>query len=77
MCSQRWGDAPVHSIAVSLFLNASQLHFFDPIGYQHDDWRHCPLDRATYDAGSCSCDYLKEFGERFKRSGKLQGLTCM
>ncbi|KAL1761644.1 glycosyltransferase family 15 protein [Schizophyllum commune] len=58
---ERWGDAPVHSIAVSLFLNASQLHFFDPIGYQHDDWRHCPLDRATYDAGNCSCDYLKEF----------------
>ncbi|KAL1744191.1 glycosyltransferase family 15 protein [Schizophyllum fasciatum] len=58
---ERWGDAPVHSIAVSLFLNASKLHFFDPIGYQHDDWRHCPLARETYDAGNCSCDYLKEF----------------
>ncbi|TRM59909.1 glycosyltransferase family 15 protein [Schizophyllum amplum] len=58
---ERWGDAPVHSIAVSLFLNASKIHFFDPIGYQHDDWRHCPLDRATFEEGNCDCDYKKEF----------------
>jgi hypothetical protein len=33
--AQRWGDAPVHSIAVSLFLPKSAIHFFDRIGYAH------------------------------------------
>ncbi|KAF7359002.1 Glycosyltransferase family 15 protein [Mycena sanguinolenta] len=29
---QRWGDAPVHSMAVSLFLPKSKIHFFNEIG---------------------------------------------
>lgn len=31
----RWGDAPIKSLAVSLFLNQSQIHCFKRIGYQH------------------------------------------
>ena len=30
---ERWGDAPVHSIAAALFLNRDEVHFFDDIGY--------------------------------------------
>ena len=30
---QRWGDAPVHSIAAALFSKPSQIHFFEDIGY--------------------------------------------
>lgn len=29
---ERWGDAPVHSIAANLFLNKDEIHFFDDIG---------------------------------------------
>jgi len=32
---ERWGDAPVHSIAASLFLPKDQIHFFNDIGYFH------------------------------------------
>ncbi|KAJ2757932.1 hypothetical protein IWQ57_006964, partial [Coemansia nantahalensis] len=32
---ERWGDAPVHSIAAALFLNASQIHYFHDFGYFH------------------------------------------
>ena len=32
---ERWGDAPVHSIAASLFLRKDQIMFFDEIGYAH------------------------------------------
>ena len=60
---QRWGDAPVHSLAVALFLNTSQVHFFDPIGYQHDDWSHCPLNRDLWEQGECDCRWRGEFGE--------------
>ncbi len=31
----RWGDAPVHSLAVTLFVKENQLHYFDDIIYQH------------------------------------------
>lgn len=29
---ERWGDAPVHSIAASLLLDKNDIHFFDEIG---------------------------------------------
>ncbi|TRM59913.1 nucleotide-diphospho-sugar transferase [Schizophyllum amplum] len=58
---ERWGDAPVHSLAVALFLNTSQVHFFDPIGYQHDGWSHCPLNHDLWEQGSCSCRWRGEF----------------
>lgn len=31
---ERWGDAIVHSLAVGMFLNKSEVHFFDDIGYK-------------------------------------------
>ncbi|KAJ2492612.1 hypothetical protein IWW47_004945 [Coemansia sp. RSA 2052] len=38
---ERWGDAPVHSIAAGMLLNYDQVHFFDDIGYKHADFVHC------------------------------------
>lgn len=54
---ERWGDAPVHSIAASLFLNRSQIHHFDDIGYYHVPFTHCPADINKYHkTGKCRCD---------------------
>ncbi|KAJ2783435.1 hypothetical protein H4R18_001700 [Coemansia javaensis] len=39
---ERWGDAPVHSLAAGMLLNRSQVHFFDDIGYRHDEFARCP-----------------------------------
>ena len=36
---ERWGDAPVHSIAAALFANKSQIHFFQDIGYRHEPFQ--------------------------------------
>ncbi|PBK88464.1 hypothetical protein ARMGADRAFT_1033847 [Armillaria gallica] len=58
---ERWGDAPVHSIAASLFLRKDQIHFFEEIGYQHDDWSHCPLSEDLWIKGRCSCDQKHSF----------------
>ena len=33
---ERWGDAPVHSIAAALFSKREQIHFFREIGYEHN-----------------------------------------
>lgn len=50
---ERWGDAPIHSIAASLFLDKDEIHYFEDIGYTHPPFTHCPkpsLQRTT-----CSC----------------------
>jgi len=52
---ERWGDAPVHSIAASLFLDKNQIHFFSDIGYRHDPFQHCPQGEENR-KGRCSCD---------------------
>jgi len=57
---QRWGDAPVHSIAVSLFARKDQIHFFNEIGYRHEPFQHCPQGDA-HSAGKCSCEVQDNF----------------
>jgi mannosyltransferase len=39
---ERWGDAPVHSIALGLFEDKSKIHWFRDIGYQHIPFFNCP-----------------------------------
>ncbi|KAJ7874645.1 glycosyltransferase family 15 protein [Mycena leptocephala] len=58
---ERWGDAPIHSLAAALFLPKSKIHLFDEIGYQHDDWSHCPKKEETWVAGRCACSKTDSF----------------
>ncbi|KAJ2556466.1 alpha-1,2-mannosyltransferase ktr1 [Coemansia sp. RSA 1933] len=39
---ERWGDAPVHSIAAAMLLRKDQLHWFEDVGYHHPGYSHCP-----------------------------------
>ncbi|KAJ5831838.1 hypothetical protein N7474_000149 [Penicillium riverlandense] len=39
---ERWGDAPVHSIALGLLEDASKVHWFRDIGYNHIPYLNCP-----------------------------------
>ncbi|KAJ2564231.1 hypothetical protein GGH12_002111 [Coemansia sp. RSA 1822] len=52
---ERWGDAPIHSIAAALFLQKVQVHWFKDIGYYHPGWQHCPSGDAWL-ANRCTCD---------------------
>lgn len=38
---ERWGDAPVHSIALGLMTDKSRIHFFRDIGYNHIPYFNC------------------------------------
>lgn len=58
---ERWGDAPVHSIAAALFLDKDKLHFFDDIGYFHGPFTSCPLKEDVRIKGRCSCDPKEDF----------------
>ncbi|TEB26407.1 alpha-1,2-mannosyltransferase [Coprinellus micaceus] len=66
---ERWGDAPVHSIGAAIFLNRTQIHFFDEIGYEHNPYTHCPKLGTNWKDGRCSCDPAKSFD--------YDGYSCM
>ncbi|CCL98014.1 uncharacterized protein FIBRA_00007 [Fibroporia radiculosa] len=66
---ERWGDAPVHSIAAGLFLPKDRIQFFDEIGYEHHPFTHCPHGAGIIRKKHCSC--------RGWRSFDYQGYSCM
>ena len=51
---ERWGDAPVHSLAVTMFLQKSEVHWFHDIGYSHPGATNCPSDANA--RLRCTCD---------------------
>ncbi|KAH8117568.1 glycosyltransferase family 15 protein [Phellopilus nigrolimitatus] len=57
---ERWGDAPVHSIAAALFARKDQIHFFNDIGYRHEPFQHCPQG-AEHSRGKCWCSEKENF----------------
>ena len=67
---QRWGDAPVHSIAASLFAPKDKIHFFTDIGYRHGPYQHCPQGNF-HSRGKCWCDANDNFGVFAKFSSIL------
>ncbi|RKP34648.1 nucleotide-diphospho-sugar transferase, partial [Dimargaris cristalligena] len=52
---ERWGDAPVHSLAAAMFLQKDEIHWFHDIGYIHGGIANCPIDpKLNYDKCFCS-----------------------
>ena len=60
---ERWGDAPVHSLAAALFLPISKIHWFGDVGYRHNPWSHCPMDDFSHNSGRCLCSRQDNFDE--------------
>ncbi|GAA6026792.1 hypothetical protein JCM8097_005864 [Rhodosporidiobolus ruineniae] len=66
---ERWGDAPVHSFAVALFLPKSAVHAVDDIAYRHNPYTHCPNNPALSRNGKCECFIENSFDR--------DGYSCM
>ncbi|RDW69693.1 putative mannosyltransferase [Coleophoma cylindrospora] len=58
---ERWGDAPVHSIAASLLLKKEEIHFFNDIAYYHVPFTHCPTGEKTRLDLKCHCNPKDNF----------------
>jgi alpha 1,2-mannosyltransferase len=58
---ERWGDAPVHSIAAALMLKKEEVHFFNEIGYFHIPFSHCPTGEQLRLDLKCSCNPSDNF----------------
>ncbi|KAK4963582.1 O-glycoside alpha-1,2-mannosyltransferase 4 [Elasticomyces elasticus] len=42
--TERWGDAPIHSLAAGALLSPSDIHYFRDFGYRHTTIQHCPAN---------------------------------
>ncbi|KAI9052827.1 hypothetical protein LZ554_003100 [Drepanopeziza brunnea f. sp. 'monogermtubi'] len=58
---ERWGDAPVHSIAAGLMLKKEEIHFFNDIAYYHVPFTHCPTGEKTRLELKCHCNPKENF----------------
>jgi len=58
---ERWGDAPVHSIAAGLMLRKDEIHFFNDIAYYHVPFTHCPTGEDVRLKLKCSCNPGENF----------------
>ncbi|KXS95476.1 hypothetical protein AC578_6866 [Pseudocercospora eumusae] len=58
---ERWGDAPVHSIAAALMLKKEEIHFFNDIAYYHVPFTHCPTGEQTRLDHKCHCNPKDNF----------------
>lgn len=58
---ERWGDAPVHSIAAALLLKKEELHFFNDIAYYHVPFTHCPTGEKLRTDLRCHCNPKDNF----------------
>ncbi|KAL3233905.1 Glycolipid 2-alpha-mannosyltransferase [Nakaseomyces bracarensis] len=67
---ERWGDAPVHSIAAALFLPRSAIHYFNDIGYYHPPYHNCPIDADLHAERNCECEAKSDFTFRGYACGR-------
>lgn len=58
---ERWGDAPVHSIAAALFLDRHEIHHFYDVGYYHVPFHSCPISAEYRQQHKCVCSPQEDF----------------
>lgn len=57
---ERWGDAPVHTLAVANLLPRDKVWWFGNVGYLHAPYLQCPQSDVFYER-RCACDPHMDF----------------
>jgi hypothetical protein len=73
---ERWGDAPVHSIAAGIMLPKDEIHFFNDIAYYHVPFTHCPTGEKLRLDLRCHCNPKDNFDWK-GYSCKMTLFDCM
>ncbi|CAI4065335.1 hypothetical protein N7582_002964 [Saccharomyces uvarum] len=60
--TERWGDAPIHSIGLGMILDLEDVHYFRDIGYRHSSLQHCPKNAIQEQEDSHKFDKGYAFG---------------
>ncbi|GMG19717.1 unnamed protein product [Ambrosiozyma monospora] len=62
---ERWGDAPVRSLILSVLLRKGQIKRFSEIGYKHAPYTQCPISESVRLQNRCSCDPGEDFTNKW------------
>lgn len=73
---ERWGDAPVHSIAAALFMKRDEIHFFEDIGYRHVPFQSCPTSPEKRNKLRCTCPYDVTLPQDQRTIFTWKGYSC-
>ena len=71
---ERWGDAPVHSLAAALLLRPEQVHHFADIGYVHEPFQYCTY--ASTPQSLARGELVPELGNRYLDRVPEKQLGC-
>ncbi|GME76474.1 unnamed protein product [[Candida] boidinii] len=52
---ERWGDAPVHSLGLSILMDKNEIYNFEDIGYYHVPFSTCPESDPIRINKRCIC----------------------
>lgn len=74
---ERWGDAPVHTIGLSLFADKHQIHHFEDIGYYHPPYMACPTSKDLLTNKRCICKVLGPEGEYITKPEDIEVYSCL
>lgn len=74
---ERWGDAPVHSIGLSLLADKHQIHHFDDLGYYHPPYMACPTSRDMIAHKRCICKVLGPEEKLILEPEDIQVYSCL
>jgi len=71
---ERWGDAPVHSLAAAMLLEPRQVHWFRDFGYSHPPFQQCP--RNAVRAGQLPGSEVLGTGSWNEETQQVGGIGC-
>lgn len=74
---ERWGDAPVHSIALALLLDRDAIHHFEDIGYYHAPYMSCPTSQDLLSVKRCICRKISEDDEEVNKGMDIKPPSCL
>jgi mannosyltransferase len=67
---ERWGDAPVHSLAAAMLLKPEEVHHFSDLGYIHDGLQYCTFQSTQEERER---GFTRPPGISGKGNGKIEG----
>lgn len=73
---ERWGDAPVHSIAAALLADRNQIHFFENVGYWHVPFQSCPVNEDERLRLRCTCPLDESIESDQRNIFTFKGYSC-
>lgn len=73
---ERWGDAPVHSIAAALLMDKSEIHYFEDIGYWHVPFQNCPVSAQERLRLKCTCPNDEALAHDQRHIFTFKGYSC-